>query len=372
MKMKNALTGCLTMLTVVSALQAQVANTNLVSNGSFENTSNKKVHGWGEFYKADSLSSPNNTTADLYSKNSCESDFAVPQNYMGNQDTKTGNNYVGITAFYADDAGFLKTKPGYRKYSEYIQMPLTEPLVAGKAYTISFNASLAERSAYAVSGMGVYFSKEKVDINNNSFLNVLPHMVTTEIMTSKDWATYSGTYVATGGEKYLTLGCFENYMDTLKIIPVNVNNSRKAYYYIDDVSLSPVIIPADGITSILSGSCFRLDNLNFETDKAVIMANSYDELNSLVSFLKTYPYIMVYIDGHTDKTGTDAHNDKLSEERATAVVQYLTEHGISKDRLKARGYGETSPIDTTNANSLANRRVEITVCAANDFGAAKR
>jgi len=367
--MKNALTGYFALLITASALNAQVAN-NLVTNGSFENS--KKIHGWGEYYKADSITSSNNTTVDLYSKNSCESDFSVPQSYMGNQEAKSGYNYAGITAFYADDAGFLKTKPGYRKYSEYLQMPLTEPLIAGKAYTISFNASLAERSAYAVSGMGIYFSKEKVDVKNNAFLNVTPHMVTTEIMTSQDWVTYSGTYVATGGEKYLTLGCFNDYMDTLKVIPPNTNNSRKAYYFIDDVSLAPVVEKIDGITSILIGECFRLDNLNFETDKAVIMAGSFDELNSLVSFLKTYPYIMVYIDGHTDKTGTDAHNDKLSEERASAVVKYLTDHGISGKRMKARGYGETSPIDTTSENSLANRRVEITICAATDFGGANR
>jgi OOP family OmpA-OmpF porin len=197
-------------------------------------------------------------------------------------------------------------------------------------------------------------------------------MIAPEIIISNDWQTYSGTFVAEGGEKYLTLGCFHAYMDTMKIVPPNKNNSRKAYYFIDDVSLAPVLKPVEGITAILTGECFRLENLNFETDKAVIMEGSFDELKSLSKFLKTYPYLVVYIDGHTDKTGTDAHNNTLSEERAEAVKRFLVEDGVDATRLKTRGYGETSPIDLSNDNSLANRRVEITICATNDYRGATR
>jgi OOP family OmpA-OmpF porin len=340
---------------------------NLITNGSFEKT-NHKVHGWGDYKSADSISSSNNTTVDLYSNDACGKDFDVPSNYMGTQGSKEGNNYAGIIAYMADDAGLFKTKPGYRKYSEYIQLPLAEPLVAGKAYVITFSASLAEKSAYAVSGLGVYFTNEKLDVKKNSFLNVTPHVVTTEIVTGTEWTTFTGTYVANGGERYVTLGCFDRYMLTQKIVAPNTNNSRKAYYYIDDVSLAPqVILPTD-ITAILTGSCYRLENLNFETDKATILPTSYDELNGLARFLKTYPYIVVYIDGHTDKTGTDAHNDKLSEERAQSVKAYLVSQGVDESRMKARGYGETQPIEMTNESSFANRRVEITICAATPVG----
>jgi outer membrane protein OmpA-like peptidoglycan-associated protein len=343
---------------------AQQTN-NLVINGSFEKT-DKKVKGWGAYRQADGLSSSNNTTVDLYSVDACGNDYDVPNNYMGDQGSKEGNNYAGIIAYMADDAGFLKTKPGYRKYSEYIQMSLAEPLVAGKAYVITFSASLAEKSAYAVSGLGVYFTSDKLDVSNNAFLDVVPHVITTEIVTGMEWTTFTGTYVANGGERFVTLGCFNRYMEVQKIVAPNTNNSRKAYYFIDDVSLSPQIVapPSDDMISVLTGSCYRLEDLNFETDKAVILATSYDELNSLARFLKTYPYLVVYVDGHTDKTGTDAHNDKLSEDRAAAVRTYLTDKGISGDRLKVRGYGESQPIDLGADNSLANRRVEITICAA--------
>jgi outer membrane protein OmpA-like peptidoglycan-associated protein len=335
---------------------------NLVVNGSFEKTTDR-VNGWGDHRLADGLSSSNNTTVDLYSADACGDDYGVPNNYMGTQGSKEGNNYAGIIAYMADDVGLFKTKPGYRKYSEYIQMSLAEPLVAGKAYVITFSASLAEKSAYAVSGLGVYFTTDKMDVENNAFLNVVPHVITTEIVTGMEWTTFTGTYVAAGGEKFITLGCFNNYMEVQKIVAPNTNNSRKAYYFIDEVSLAPQIVAPEDMTSVLTGSCYRLEDLNFETDKAVILPTSYDELNSLARFLKTYPYLVVYVDGHTDKTGTDAHNDKLSEDRAKSVKAYLTSKGVKEDRLKTRGYGESQPIDMTAENSLANRRVEITICA---------
>lgn len=350
-------------LLLATSLSLHAQPNNLVMNGSFENTS-RKVHSTGDYYIADSISSANNTSVDLFSKEACGHDYDVPANYMGSQDSKTGNNYAGIIAFYADDAGIFRTKPGYRKYSEYIQLALTEPMVAGRIYNISFNISLAEKSAYAVSGMGVYLSNSKLDVQNNAFLDVMPSIVATDIITNTDWSLFSQTYVAQGGERYLTIGCFDQYMDTLKVIPANTNNSRKVYYYIDDVSATPQDKAKEDISMILSGSCYQLDNLHFETDKAVILPESFSAMKSLAQFLKTYPSITVYIDGHTDKTGSDLHNDKLSEDRASAVKNYLINEGVGEKRMKARGHGEAIPIDLQNDNSSINRRVEITICAA--------
>lgn len=359
MKTINITLGCMLLLASSQNLSAQ--NENLVMNSSFENTQGnpKNVK---SFKYLDSISSSNNTTVDLYSANANRTAYEVPENHMGTMASKSGNNYVGIVAYYGDEAGIFKTKPGYQKYSEYIQFTLSEPLVAGKTYAISFNSSLADGSAYAVSGMGFYVSKTKVDVKNNSFLELEPQIVSPFIIESKEWTTFTSTYVATGGERYLTLGCFENYMEVKKVIPENTNNSRKAYYFIDDVSVVPYTIPEEDITGILIGQCYKLENLNFELDKAIILSESFGELNSLASFLKTYPFVDVYIDGHTDKTGSDEHNDKLSIARAESVKTYLTDHGVKGDRLKARGYGETNPIDLNSENSLENRRVEITIC----------
>src|ERR1041385_6352205 len=120
---KHKRIGAIAMLVSCSVLNAQ--SPNLVLNGSFEKTS-RRVHGYGDARFADSVSSSYNTTVDLYSADACGKDFDVPANYMGNQGSKEGNNYIGIIAYMADDAGIFKTKPGYRKYSEYVQMTLAE------------------------------------------------------------------------------------------------------------------------------------------------------------------------------------------------------------------------------------------------------
>jgi len=360
--LKRLTFGMITLSTV--ALNAQDGN--LVYNHSFENLSGK-VNSPGAIFLADSMSSSNNTTVDIFTNEACSKNYGVPENYMGSQNSKGGNNYAGFLAYFADEAGFFEVIPGYQKYSEYPQFKLREPLVAGKSYTITYNVSLAENSAYAVSGIGVYFSNYKIDQKSNAFLSITPDIVWSDIQTNKDWTTLSSTYVAFGGEQFLTIGTFEDFMEIKKVIEPNTNNSRKAYYFLDEISLalSPVIEPTASefsITNIMAGSCFQLKNLNFETDKAIILESSFAELNLLSDFLKMYPAIQVYLDGYTDKTGTKQYNVVLSEERAKAVKKYLTDDGIKESRLLARGYGEILPIDKKNDNSATNRRVEVTLC----------
>lgn len=365
MKSKSMKTWMIGIITL-STLSVKAQDGNMVYNHSFENLSGK-VNSPGAIFLADSMSSSNNTTVDIFTNEACSKNYGVPENYMGSQQSKTGNNYAGFLAYYADDAGFFEVIPGYQKYSEYPQMKLREPLVKGKSYTISYNVSLSENSAYAISGIGVYFSNYKIDQKNNAFLTITPDIIWSDIQTSKEWVTLSSTYVAYGGELYLTLGAFEDFMEVKKMIEPNTNNSRKAYYYLDEISLTPsaVIEPTStdfSIISIMAGSCFQLKNLNFETDKSVILESSFAELDLLSDFLKMYPAIQVYLDGYTDKTGTKQYNVVLSEERAKAVKKYLTDDGIKESRLLARGYGEILPIDKKNDNSLTNRRVEVTLC----------
>jgi len=99
----------------------------------------------------------------------------------------------------------------------------------------------------------------------------------------------------------------------------------------------------------------------FNSGKATFQQQTFPVLQSIVGILKEYPSSRFSIEGHTDSDGKDAMNLKLSEDRAGAVKNYLTENGIAADRLSSVGYGETKPIDTnkTKKGKANNRRVEV-------------
>lgn len=106
-----------------------------------------------------------------------------------------------------------------------------------------------------------------------------------------------------------------------------------------------------------------LKNVFFDQGKAILRPTSYPELNRLAKLLKDVPTLKIEISGHTDNTGSASFNQKLSEDRARAVVEYIKAQEISPDRLTYVGYGETQPIadNTTKDGRQQNRRVEFKV-----------
>ena len=102
-------------------------------------------------------------------------------------------------------------------------------------------------------------------------------------------------------------------------------------------------------------------NITFDTNKSSISPQFYSTLNSVAIVLKKFNKTGVRVDGHTDSTGSDNYNLKLSQDRATSVSQYLAGQGVGYDRLSSQGFGESSPIasNTNDSGRAANRRVEI-------------
>ncbi len=102
----------------------------------------------------------------------------------------------------------------------------------------------------------------------------------------------------------------------------------------------------------------------FDVDKSTITEAGQRELQKAVVFVKKYPGAKIEVDGHTDSTGTDAYNQKLSERRAAAVKDYLIkEAGVDSSKITAIGYGKTKPVadNKTAAGRAKNRRVEILI-----------
>jgi len=115
------------------------------------------------------------------------------------------------------------------------------------------------------------------------------------------------------------------------------------------------------------GQSIVLRNIFFDFDKATLRPESTTELENLIKLMNDNPNIKIEISGHTDNIGSAAYNQKLSESRAKAVVDYLIEHGIERYRLSYMGYGFEKPIapnDTEEGRQL-NRRVEFKIIETN-------
>ncbi len=104
-------------------------------------------------------------------------------------------------------------------------------------------------------------------------------------------------------------------------------------------------------------------NVTFDVDQAAVSSNFYPTLNSVGLVLKKFDKTLVDINGHTDSTGSLAHNQQLSEQRAISVETYLIGQGIDPRRMSAIGYGPNQPIadNASEQGRAANRRVEVLI-----------
>lgn len=118
-----------------------------------------------------------------------------------------------------------------------------------------------------------------------------------------------------------------------------------------------------GLKKIAVGSRIILKNIFFDTDKATLRPESNTELDRLYDLMVEVPTLKIEISGHTDNVGSATHNQKLSENRASAVTDYLLKKGIGGGRMTFQGYGFTRPIapNDTPENRQLNRRTEFEI-----------
>lgn len=198
------LTGLLAALTQVSKAQ------NLVPNPSFETYSQcpdpatidpmpdnmiDLATGWNN---------PTGWTPDYFAACVSEtSGYNVPNSGWGFQNARTGNAYAGlVSAAISANA------------REYIQTELTESLIAGKQYSVTFYVSLSERCTYASNNIGAYFSDTPVSVSHSWVLPYTPQIsnnpFTNPLTDTLGWTEVSGVFTSVGGEKYMTIGNFND------------------------------------------------------------------------------------------------------------------------------------------------------------------
>ncbi|RLD67012.1 MAG: hypothetical protein DRI84_03520 [Bacteroidetes bacterium] len=136
---------------------------------------------------------------------------------------------------------------------------------------------------------------------------------------------------------------------------VNIEKSVGFQEVVKDIQLKRIAV----------GSKVVLNNVFFASGKSTLKKESKTELENLLKLMNDAPTLKLEISGHTDNTGSDAINKKLSKARAKAVVDYLVKNGISSDRLTYKGYGPSDPVadNKTKDGRQKNRRTEFKVMA---------
>jgi gliding motility-associated-like protein len=213
----------------------KVHSQNLVPNYSFETIWYCPL-GFGGFgpTSAPPWVAPTTGTCDIFNECATSGDVSVPFNYFGYQEPITG---VGYGGFYC--------KLLNAEYREYLQAPLTQPLLAGVWYYVSFYVSPSEFFGCTVMNIGAYFSATAPTSSFYIALDVEPQIESTGgfLVGYDNWILIEGCFQATGGEQFITLGNFHNDAET-PLGPTCVNDET-SYYYVEDISVIQTSAPED-------------------------------------------------------------------------------------------------------------------------------
>ncbi len=207
-------------------------------------------------------------TPDYY--NSCftysnpwSSNMDVPTNIFGEQSAKTGVGYAGLYLAYPWTAG----PPNYEQFREYIETELIDTLQTGVKYYVTFYLSLADSSQYSTDVAGIYFSNDTLKSDTSYRLHYIPHISNTNgnyLNNKLGWMKFSGTYVANGTEKFITIGNFLDNAST-DTIPSSGGGTifgsdfYAAYYYIDDVCVSSDSLTCNLTTGVIESQTNQTD-----------------------------------------------------------------------------------------------------------------
>ncbi len=345
---------------------------NLVKNPSFEDFVNCPNHLGSFDENVTHWSTPTDGSTDYF--NRCSTAMGTPKNFNGSQSANFGHGYAGLYLYAPDD------------YREYLQAELSETLVKGKKYRVSFYVSLAERSDFAVKDFGVLFSKDKIQVPGKKELskrkrytspivnyNFMEIGYSNFYSDTKDWILVNTQFTAKGTEKFMTVGNFKTNART-RMFKTKRNARQGAYYYVDMFRVVTVdegamsasdtaVDKAEDLNNYTLNEIHVFENLLFDFDKFQLLDDGKREMKALFQYINTDESLQITINGHTDTIGSERYNLLLSRKRAQAVARYLQGLGLPRDRVTWTGLGDEKPIasNKTEAGRKQNRRVEFVI-----------
>ena len=181
----------------------------------------------------------------------------VPLNVWGFQEALTGNGYCGMYSHNPQPTG-----------REYIQVLLTEPLIAGECYELEMYANPADVDwlGKGISDIGIYLSEDPPPVSpNDGNIYVTPQVFYQDaVVNTNVWTPLNGIYTAAGGEQYLTIGNFSA-QGSYIVETINPQGLDFAYYYVEDVRVE--LISGSGQedieATICEGECYEYDNIQY-------------------------------------------------------------------------------------------------------------
>jgi outer membrane protein OmpA-like peptidoglycan-associated protein len=255
---------------------------------------------------------------------------------------------------FANEASMFISSDNKRAYYTRTEQPQSgdapglPPAILLYGSEVPASARARETSTYTQGRVFDAVTKKPIEAVVQLF-DLKTNALTQQVYSDGETGEY--TAVLNEGRAYAMYAAAPGYL--LKSLNFDYSSQQK----FDPLTLDIYLDPAK------SGRSAVLNNLFFDSNKAVLKPSSRTELGRLVEFLRQDPNLRVEVAGYTDNVGTPAANLSLSQRRAQAVLDYLSAHGVPATRLRAKGYGETRPLATndTEAHRAQNRRIELRI-----------
>jgi len=357
------------------------AQGNLVPNYGFEDPE-KKIKEAGSIELAEPWESLTDNKPDLFNPKSKGEEWGVPANLYGEADPNSGEGYAGVVMYAYKDSD----------PRTYLQVKLYSPLEEEKVYCVKMHVMLAMLSKYASNNLGMYVSDKPIDVEALEANAITPQIQHTQNRVFDEqfaWEPICQSYIANGGERYLTIGNFAPTSETQeekikKPKGITGQQARTAYYYIDDVS----VINMAGLDECdcevdASGSALKVQyskevssDMEVDVTEEIQMSRIYfDEMTAeinddnmvavakVAALLKEHPKYKVKITGHTDPVEEAKVTGDVSLQRAQSVKDKLVELGAYPNKILVVGVQDFDPAtdDVTPAGQAQNRRVVFEV-----------
>ena len=217
-------------------------------------------------------------------------------------------------------------------------VPSDDYLVKGLVYNVKNNMPVEAEVVFVSDTDTTVVTNGATDTNGQFELNLPPG--TYEVYAKKDG------YAPTNREK-ITLSEMDPDRDGTVLRDLYLSNDFSAVNIRDELNTNRRAIAAEEVM--------------FGLNSHQLGRGAYRQLKDVAAFMKENPDATLKVEGHTCARGTNAHNQRLSQQRAKAVADYLIQQGVSSSRILPVGYGETKPLvsNSSEANRKLNRRVEF-------------